>query len=108
MTAVKPMRPSPALPLVGRSIRCSAISWWPVLEIGRNSVTPSTTPRTTACAMFKKLRRSRADAGELECLDGDAQGLLALLDVTGERRQGQRGHAGGGEHLHLLGDLLLG
>src|SRR4051812_48792145 len=108
MTAVKPMRPSLGLSSLSRPMTCSAISRWPVLEIGRNSVTPSTTPRTTACAMFKKLRRSRSDAGELEGLDGGAQGLLALLDVTGERREGQRRDASGREHLHLLSDLLLG
>src|SRR5258708_6378123 len=30
--------------------QCSAISRWPVLETGRNSVRPSTMPSTTACS----------------------------------------------------------
>jgi hypothetical protein len=40
--------PTTALSSTGMFISPSVILRWPVEETGRNSVTPSTTPRTTA------------------------------------------------------------
>ena len=49
MTAVKA---TTALSSTGMSISPSVILRWPVEETGRNSVTPSTTPRITAWPML--------------------------------------------------------
>src|SRR6476469_3890253 len=85
----------------GTTRRCA------VDEIGRNSVSPCTMPRTMACRKVIRLseafgrcgtigRGSRGDSGLVEGFRSGAEGGDALVGVAAERGQGQRRDAGFG------------
>src|SRR6266511_5204152 len=93
ITAVNPVTASSS---VRRSSSFSTIVRCPVEETGRNSVTPSTTPRTAAFQTSTSLPH----AGQLQRLRDLAQRLHTRVGVGHEQRDRQGGHPGRGVLAH--------
>src|SRR5262249_26590863 len=97
ITAVNPVT------AVSSTLRCSSFSVivrCPVEDTGRNSVTPSTMPRTVAFQISTSLPYARGCQGLCRL----AQGVYTGLDAPGEQRDGQCRDAGFGILAHPGGD----
>src|SRR5687767_12396559 len=104
MTTTASMAPD-WIAMLNRSERspsqCCAISRWPVLEIGRNSVTPSMTPsRMTSRMLFKDAIGAVADSEHyrksppLSRSSSRVVGLVALDDDANRARVAHRAGLG--------------
>src|SRR5215475_5302891 len=104
MIAVNAVGPGPEMSMCSSF---SAIVRWPVELIGRNSVSPSTMPRTIA---FHSASGTDLlpHSGLVECFGRRAQRTDTVVDIADEQRNGQCGHSSGGVVAHARSDPVHG